>query len=353
MSNSRERVLRAIRGEPTDCAAVAPYMYDVAAQYAQVPLRMFYTDAAAMVRAQRALHDQLQQDVIAVGCDNYYIAEAFGCRVRHPANDLPTLERGRIDAIEHVGDLTVPHPHRDGRMPVMLEAIKRLRDELGGEVAIRSPGTGPFALASYFLGTEQWLYQVALVEAAMPGANEPAIRRALQLATDALIAFGQACADAGADLLHCGDSLASCNVISPATYRNLVMPYHRQIFQAWREHGATGTLLHICGDSTPVLDDYAATGAHVIEIDHAVDLQRARQVVGRRAALMGNVHTVNELLRGDVALVRRSCQRCIEQGSVGGGFVLGSGCIVPRHTPLANLHEMVRVARATGDVFYA
>ncbi len=346
---SRQRVLRAIYREPTDCVAVAPYIYDAAAQYARVPLKEFYTDSRVMADAQLALYDVLQQDVIAVGCDNYYIAEGFGCQLEHELDDLPTLTQPALRSLAQIDELAIPDPQRDGRMPVMLGAIRQLRKAVGEDVAIRSPGTGPFALASYFIGTQQWLYEVALVEAGMAGSNEKAIRRALELATAALIAFGKACADAGADILHCGDSLASCNVISPQTYRRFAMPYHQQVFQAWKEHGVPASLLHICGDSTRVLDAYADTGADVIELDHAVDLRIAKQTVGQRAALMGNVHTVTELLQGDVSVIRAAAQRCISRGSPGGGFVLGSGCIVPRHTPLANLQEMVRVARASGE----
>jgi len=349
--NSRQRVLRAIHGQPTDCVAVAPYMYDVAAQHVGLPLRQFYSDGRAMARAQLALHTVLGQDVIAVGCDNYYIAEGFGCGIQYEPDDLPTLRQPVAASLDDVFALRVPDPHRDGRMPVMLEAIRQLRSDVGDAVAIRSPGTGPFALASYLIGTQQWLYEVAVAEAGMPEGNEPALRHALSLATEALIAFGNACADAGADILHCGDSLASCNVISPGTYEKFAMPYQQQVFRAWREHSESACLLHICGDSTSVLDRYANTGAHVIEIDHAVDLARARQIVGPRAALMGNVHTVTELLRGDCRTMRRAAQRCIDHGSPGGGFVLGSGCIVPRHTPLENLQEMIHVAREQRETY--
>ena len=76
--SSRERVIRAIRREPTDCVVAMPYCYDVAAQNAGVPLLDFYTDPQAMVRAQLDLYHKVGYDVIAIGADNYYIAEGFG-----------------------------------------------------------------------------------------------------------------------------------------------------------------------------------------------------------------------------------------------------------------------------------
>jgi uroporphyrinogen decarboxylase len=85
-----------------------------------------------------------------------------------------------------------------------------------------------------------------------PRANPAALHHALNLAADALIAFGKACFDAGADILHCGDSLASCDMISPKQYETWAFPYQKKVIEAWKAHGAK-TLLHICGDATQVL----------------------------------------------------------------------------------------------------
>ncbi|RME58599.1 MAG: hypothetical protein D6790_11705, partial [Caldilineae bacterium] len=327
---SRERVRRAQRREPTDCVAAMPYMYDIAAVTAGIPVLEFCTDPEAMVRAQLILHEQVGQDVIAIGSDNYYIAEGFGCQTTRDPDEIPSLIKPPLENIAGVFDLEVPDPYTDGRMPVMIEALKLARKQVGDEVALRSPGTGPFALASYFIGSQQWLLEIAMIEAGLEGANEAAVLHALDLATEALIRFGKACHDAGADILHCGDSLASCNVISPKTYERFSWPYSKRVFEAWHAHGAESCLLHICGNSTPVLDLYADTGADLVEIDNVVNMAEAKRRIGDRVALVGNVHTVTELLQGTPETVAASAQRCIDEAGPGGGFLLGSGCIVPR-----------------------
>jgi MtaA/CmuA family methyltransferase len=228
-------------------------------------------------------------------------------------------------------------------MPVMLEAIAMLRQAVGDGVAIRSPGTGPFALASYFIGTQEWLLEVALAGTGDEDSKEDAVQYALGLAAQALIEFGKACFDAGADLIYCGDSLSSCNVISPRTYKRYAWPYQKKVFDAWREHGITTGLLHICGDSTKVLDLYRDTGAGVIELDSAVDLAYASRQLDGSATIIGNVNTVTELLQADTSRTEAAARRCIEQTG-GRNFILGSGCIVPRHTPVENVQALVRVA---------
>lgn len=345
---SRERVLATLERRPADGVPVGPMMLDLGAAVIDAPIGLFCSDPEVMARGQLALHEQVGQDVIFVGCDNYYIAEGFGCVAELPVDETPHLVRPPLERIGDVDALRVPDPLTDGRMPVMLEATRLVREAVGDEVAIRTPGTGPFALASYFVGTQDFLIEIGMAKAGMPGSDPEAIHRALDLAADALIAFGRACVDAGADLLHCGDSLASCDVISPADYEEWAFPYERKVLQAWKETGAK-TLLHICGDSSKVLHLYAETGADVIEIDHKVDLALARGIVGDRACLIGNVDPVTVLLQGTPELVRFASQRCLD-AAPGGGYVLGSGCVVPRITPLENVRAMVQAARETPPV---
>ena len=110
------------------------------------------------MHAQLALHDKVGQDVIAIGADNYYIAEGFGCQTSRGNDEVPALLKPPCATLDGVFELEVPDPLSDGRMPVMLEALRLARKAVGDEVALRSPGTGPFALASYFIGSEQWLH---------------------------------------------------------------------------------------------------------------------------------------------------------------------------------------------------
>jgi uroporphyrinogen decarboxylase len=346
--SSRELVLETLGQRPTERVPVGPMMMDLGATVIDAPIGLFCSDPDVMARGQLALYEQVGQDIIFVGCDNYYIAEGFGCVAELPPDETPHLLRPPLERIADVDDLRVPDPLTDGRMPVMLEATRIVRKAVGDEVAIRTPGTGPFALASYFIGTQEFLIEVGMAKAGMPESEPEAIHRALDLAADALIAFGKACVDAGADLLHCGDSLASCDVISPADYEEWAFPYERKVIQAWKEYGAR-TLLHICGDSSKVLDLYAQTGADIIEVDHKVDLALARSIIGSRACVIGNVDPVTVLLQGTTEHVRAASLECLAAGR-GRGYVLGSGCVVPRITPLENVRAMVQAARESSPV---
>ncbi|HUX13997.1 MAG TPA: uroporphyrinogen decarboxylase family protein [Spirochaetia bacterium] len=347
---SRERILSAVHGRPTDYVPVAPYMGNFGAAQAEIPIGIYNHDGKRMAEAQIRAWELFRQDAVVAQSDNYYIAEGFGCVIEQPQNSTPHLVKPAVSDLDQIDRLRVPDPYSDGRMPVYLEAVGTLRAHFGNEVAVRGPGTGPFSLASYIAGgTESFLTELALVEAEENPQREKKIMRLMGLASDALIAFLRALLEAGSDFLQAGDSLASLSMISPMMYEKYVWPFEKKVFESINpiahEKGAV-TLLHICGDTTRILPLMAATGADILEVDTNVDLSMARRILGPEVCLMGNIDPVGELLMGDPDSVSAACVTAISAaGSDRGRFILGSGCEVPPAAPAANLLAMIRTAR--------
>ena len=137
--SSRERVLRTLNHQPTDVIPVTPFMFDLAAVHYGIPVGKFATSGELMAKAQLALYEELGQDIIFIGSDNYYIAEGFGCVADIPEDEIPHLDKPALENIADVYLLKVPNPLTDGRMPVMLEGLRLAREAVGDEVALRSP----------------------------------------------------------------------------------------------------------------------------------------------------------------------------------------------------------------------
>jgi uroporphyrinogen decarboxylase len=339
--NSLERVRRACRHESTDRVPVGSFAGFCAARLTGVSLRRYVTDGQAIADAQVALQHAVGHDIVVTAADTYYLAQGFGLEVEFHDDALPTAKRPLLTELSDVDQLRVPDPQCDGRMPVYLDAVRLLSAALGDRVAIRGTGTGPFSIAAYLFGMQRFLMLLAEIETrdAAPD-DERRVHQLLSMAADASAAFLKAQLEAGAHILYLGDSLASADVISPAMYRRFAMPYHQRIFAEVNGRGAF-TLLHICGDNTPMLDALAETGANILEIDHKMDLGLCKQRVGDRVCLIGNLDPVQIILHGSTEDVRHESRRCIEQAGQGGGFILGTGCFVPYDSPLENLRAMV------------
>jgi uroporphyrinogen decarboxylase len=263
-------------------------------------------------------------------------------------NALPTAEVPPFSDPGEMRHLVVPNPFTDGRMPVYLEALECLRSAVGDNLAIRGTGTGPFSLAAYLLGIDNFLLRLMDIECGESSDDAVrCMRDLLELMTETTLRFVAAQADAGADILYVGDSLASLNMISPRLYRTWVQPYHRKIFTALKEQigqKAQYTMIHMCGRNMEILEDMVQTGVDLIEIDSAMDLAEVSAVVRGRAAIIGNIDPVHVLKEGGPEEVTRACRDAVEKGIDGGRFILGSGCFVCPGTPLGNLKAMIDCA---------
>lgn len=347
---SLERVRKALRHEAPDTVPVGPFAGFCAARIAGVTLYDYITNGKVLAEAQYTLWQKTGQDIVVTAADTYYIAEAFGLAVTYYTNALPTAKHPVLHDLREAHKLKIPNPQKDGRMPVYLEAVRELSKKFGDQVAIRGTGTGPFSLAAYLYGIEEFL--IKLAEIYMGTASKAEVegyRTLLDITSDTSIAFLNAQIDAGEHLVYLGDSLSSLNMISPSMYRQYVLPWHKKVFEGVREQCKQAdafTLLHACGDNTQLLEDYINTGVDMYEVDSMMDLKTCKDIVGSRLNLIGNLNPTEIVLNGSVDDVARESRTCLEVTAASeGGFILGTGCFVPLMSPLENIQQMVKTAR--------
>lgn len=348
---SRERFLAAARGNKPDRVPVAPYNGNFGATFAGIPISIYNTNPVRMAEAHIKTCEAFNYDVAVAQSDNYYIAQGFGCIINQPYDTTPNLVQPAVSTLDEIGKLKVPDPYKDGRMPVYLEAVNRLRTHFGDEVAVRGPGTGPFSLASYLMGgTSEFLMEIATAESEEDRVKERQLLELMEISSLGLIEFLKALLEAGSDTIQAGDSLASLSMISPAIYEKYVYPYERKVFSAMepfaRKKGAV-SILHICGDTRKILPLMANTGADILEIDAKVDMATARALVKGKAALMGNLDPTSVLFQGTPELVTEEALACMRAAdALSGGFILGSGCEVVPSTPIENFRAFVETAKS-------
>jgi uroporphyrinogen decarboxylase len=343
----RDYVLAAGHSERVDRIPVTPYMGNYGAAVVGVPIDEYCADATTMAQAQLEAQKLVGQDMLVAQSDGYYMAEALGMTTRRRPNTTPAPESWPIADLAQVDGLRVPDPRRNGRMPIYLDAIRQLREAAGEELAVRACGTGAFSLAGHMMGPDNFVMALALLDVEPDEDAERCLTRLMEVAVETTISFALAALEEGADLVMNGDSLASLDMISPAIYERWAYPYERAFFDRVRpEADARGalTLLHICGDTTPILHLSTTAGEHILEIDWKVDPAEARRAAGS-VALMGNLDPTSVLLQGTPDDVRHRAREAIA-AATGGGFLLGSGCEVAPATPIENMRAMVEAGRA-------
>ena len=148
------------------------------------------------------------------------------------------------------------------------------------------------------------------------------------------------------------DPVSSGSVISYDMFRRFSKPALTKLIQRIREV-APPPMLHICGRTQKILSDMADTGAGMLSLDNSVDLADAKQEVGDRVTLVGNIRPADSMLLGTPETVQQNVKECLRKGyDSPHGYVLALGCELPIKTPPANVHALSQAVRKYGRFPY-
>jgi uroporphyrinogen decarboxylase len=270
-------------------------------------------------------------DVVTVGVDVYNVeAEALGCRVRYfdDSNDVPAVAAPLLGSPADLGKLGIPDPETAGRMPLFLEAAKRLDREMGGAMIVRGALTGPFSLACALAGTANLL---------VASADDPGfVKRLLEFCGRVTAAYGRAFLAAGVEVVLF-DSEASPGAASPRVFHEFVLPVYRdRVIPALLAAGAAHLPLVIGGDTTPILEDLLATGATQLLCDAGADLETFKRRCGEERRSFRASVDARLVHRGGPAEIRREALRILQSAGGQPGFLFGCG-VVAYDTDPANV----------------
>lgn len=334
--NSKQLVAAALAGQPVSRVPVGPLAVHFCAGHAGYTLRQYSTDAAIMAESVIRYYERFKPDAIWLSADTWVSAEAMGVTVGASSDHQPfgALGGPLVTTAADIDRIPAPDVGSQGRFPIMLEALERIVSALGKEVFIVAcMDQYPFSLAAALMDINTIMLQLY--------DDPPLVEALLDRCAEYTLAYGTALAAAGADMLSGGDSPAG--LVGPALYEEVVLPAERRLLDKLKPAAGIPVSLHICGNATAILPLMAASGADVLELDHAVNLTGACRVVGPNLALWGNLDPVALLARGTPERVRSEAGTAIAAAKAAGHqrFVLSSGCTLAVETPLENLDALI------------
>ena len=172
-------------------------------------------------------------------------------------------------------------------------------------------------------------------------------KRIIEKGTAIAIQQAMALCEAGVDGLMIADVFGG--IISPRHFQEFCLPHMARFVDALKPYGLP-IYLHICGNSTGILEMMADTGVDCIEpLDPlgGVEVADAKRRVGDRVGLMGGVNTVT-LAHGSFQAAVEDCARCLREGADRGGYILACGDMLPTETSAEKVKAMVRSAHEYG-----
>ena len=214
----------------------------------------------------------------------------------------------------------------------VLQAIRLIQRELAGRIPLIGFAGAPFTLASYAIEGGH-SNNFALTKSLMYGHPEAWHRLCGKFA--AIIGdYMVAQIEAGVDVVQIFDSWVGA--LSPADYREFVLPHTRTIFDAI---GGRVPTIHFGTGTSTFLGDLREAGGDVIGADWRIPLDEAWSRIGYDRGVQGNLDPTlllgptDRLLAGADDVLRRA------GGRPGHIFNLGHGIL-----PMTNLEQVQRLA---------
>ena len=290
-------------------------------------------DLAAQVTLQPV--DILGVDAAILFSDILVVCEAMGMELiledQGPQFPAPLKTRGEVE------QLRVPDP--EGELGYVMEAIRRVRQQLQDRVPLIGFCGAPWTLAAYMVeGKTSRSFEKA--KAFLMG-DEKLAHSLLTKITDSLILYLNAQLAAGAQAVQIFDSWAGA--LGPEDYARFGAPYIARLIHGLKRD--TQPVIVFGVETGELLVQLAATGADVVGVDWRVPLDEARARVGPAVALQGNLDPAALFL--PLPLLHRRVARVLElAGRAGPGYIFNLGHGMLPGTPVESAKALVEQVHA-------
>jgi uroporphyrinogen decarboxylase len=314
-----ERFMATIKGEESDRIPVFPLLMSFSARRYGVTYREFASNHHILAESQLNISEMFDIDAITACPDAFRVSADLGGDIVFPEEKPPYLAQPLVKSEEDIKRLKKPDVlDPKGRMADRIASVGEMVRSNSKQCMVLGWVDMPFAEACSVCGVAEFM--TLLYD------NPGAAHKLLEFITNIVIEFALAQVEVGAPTIGAGDAAAS--LISPSFYREFALPYEQRVCQAI--HNAGGYVkLHICGNTTQILDDMINSGADLFNIDHMVDLSEALKKYDKASkASKGNIDPTSDMLYTTPEKCYEKAKNCIKQAQ-GKKYMLSPGCEVP------------------------
>jgi uroporphyrinogen-III decarboxylase len=348
--NSKDRMLRALRGQPTDCTPVAPHWWGVyKLEVAGLGTTFEETDALALegealARVDRLFYERFRPDWFHLGTGAS--GRNLPARLRSAECQAAKAQMrqcgSRADMEDYLSFLRVTPQEIEAsgvyaHVPLV---VNRYGDE--AFIALNEGEPVSDLLDPHGdMGFEPGL--IALAE--HPAYMRELLYRLYEIKLD----WMRGLAATGCHSYIGSATFVSVDVISPKMYREIVFPAQEMFYAGVRKLGME-PILYFLGDINPLIPDINRLDISALLVEESkkafrLDVVKIRKQLRPEVALFGNVDSVYTLLHGDRKRVIEETRQQLE-ASAWGTFVVANGSPLAFGTPTDNVEAMIETARA-------
>jgi uroporphyrinogen decarboxylase len=317
--------------ERMDRTPVMPLIGYPATRLTQTSIKLNEFNWGVHAWSLHTLYRKIRPDAVFTLMDLAVEASGIGLQVRFPLFESPSIEIHPVETEEDLDQFKAVDILKDGRADAFVQTIRELDRLLPPEVLRGAYVTGPFTLAGLLCGARDIAMNVML--------KPDLVRRTVRLATSVVTRYALALEEAGADLVMILDPTAV--ILGPEHFSEFAGGYVSILSAALQQ---AASVYHVCGDTTHLLDEFAALDCDALSLGSELDLVETTDALPEDLVLMGNINPVEVLLQGDPETVRRRVTRALERMAGRSNFILSTGCDVPAEAPFENIQAFMTAA---------
>jgi MtaA/CmuA family methyltransferase len=326
--NPREAILSLFQGKRNSSLPTFSGLIHVTAEGLRSEGLIFHEvhkDARKMAKASASTFKLSGLPSAVAPLDMYVEAEALGASIDFVENRefvFPQIAKPLFASTKYLnsGYFESADFVNKGRIPLVCEAIRLIKEDIGQGAVIGGMIPGPYTLLLF------------LIE---PGGLFAEMKREPRLVADALFQLasflaqvGVAYRNAGADFITIHDMGGSPGFIGPAKYEQFVYPAQKLLIAEL----PAPRVLSVCGNTNKSMELLAQTSADAISVDQLNDLAASRKIL-TDTLLFGNIDPVSTLWQGDEAIITQAIRGAKEAGV----DAVWPGCDLVPQTSIDNL----------------
>jgi MtaA/CmuA family methyltransferase len=321
-----------LKGKPSkERVFFRPILMHFAARFNNTTYGKFASDYKVLVESNIRSMEYFDTDMVSLISDPYRETSAFGAKIEYIDEGVPRCLGQIVKTMEDVKNLPSPDVYKCERTLDRINGAGYYQKLLKSTVPVSGWIEGPLAEACDLTGVNEMLIYLMTD----PDFSNFLMDKCIVTAKD----FAKAQIEVGCDIMGIGDAI--CSQIDKDSYDLYVKDRHRELIAFIHECGAS-VKLHICGNVTHLLESLKELKADIVDLDWQVDIEHAREILGKEVVLGGNINPVLVQDKSEeevYALSRRLVDKYKDQK-----YLLAAGCEITVLTPHQNLLAVRRAS---------
>jgi len=334
----KELLLRTLRHEKVDAVPWVPFTGVHAGKLKGYDAIEVLTDGEKLYQSLLEVNKLYTPDGMPVLFDLQVEAEFLGCGLKWSNNNPPSISSHPLaDEKKLPCECLIP-TEESGRLPMILDVMRRLKKEIGNDTALYGLICGPFTLASHLRGSDIFMDMIE---------DPDYVRELVEFCGKVSIAMAEMYISAGMDVIAVVDPVIS--QISAASFEETLSDTFKAVFDFIRAKGCLSSFF-VCGNATRQIDVMCKTGPDSVGIDDNCPLAETKKITDSyNIAIGGNIPLTGIMLFGN----QQDNMKCVINilDSVDhNNFVLSPGCDMPYDIPIENTIAATQAVKQTDSI---